>query len=93
MTEFDIVIHGGRLIDGTGNPLFYADIALRGDRIAVMGQVKGTAVRSIDARGLVVAPSCALIHSNQCGHHEPGCSLALAIQASSEPSGLPPVQY
>ena len=30
MAEFDIVIHGGRLIDGTGNPWFYGDVAIKG---------------------------------------------------------------
>src|SRR5262249_10338806 len=33
MAEFDIVIHGGRLIDGTGNPWFYGDLAIKGGKI------------------------------------------------------------
>lgn len=54
---YDIVVSNGRIIDGTGNPWFYGDIAIRGDRIAAVGKVKnGSARRRIDARGMVIAP-------------------------------------
>ena len=39
MAEFDIVIHGGRLIDGTGNPWFYGDVAIKGGKIAGIGKI------------------------------------------------------
>lgn len=54
---YDLVIMNGRIVDGTGNPWFYGDVAIRGDRIIKVGRVgPGRAVRRIDARGLIVAP-------------------------------------
>ena len=57
---FDLVIVGGRLVDGTGNAWTHADIGMRGERIAAItppGMLTGAAaVRTIDAAGLVVAP-------------------------------------
>ncbi|QEH35020.1 N-acyl-D-glutamate deacylase [Aquisphaera giovannonii] len=63
---YDIVIRGGRIVDGTGNPWRYADVAIRGDRIAVVGAVPADAAarRTIDARGLVVAPGFIDMHSH-----------------------------
>jgi dihydroorotase/N-acyl-D-amino-acid deacylase len=59
-TGYDVVIAGGRVVDGAGNPWFYGDIAIRGDRIARITPAGGLAqiraARRIDARGLVVAP-------------------------------------
>jgi N-acyl-D-amino-acid deacylase len=54
---FDLVIEGGRIVDGTGAPWFNGDVGVRGDRIAAVGRLAGLpAKRRIDARGLVVAP-------------------------------------
>ncbi len=54
---YDLIIMNGRIVDGTGNPWFYGDVAIRGDRIVKVGRVgPARAVRRIDARGLVVAP-------------------------------------
>ena len=55
---FDVLIRGGKIVDGTGNPWFQGDVAIRGDRIAAMGSLgpDATARRIIDARGMVVAP-------------------------------------
>ncbi|MFN0182001.1 MAG: N-acyl-D-amino-acid deacylase family protein [Gemmatimonadales bacterium] len=57
---FDVVITGGRLVDGAGNPWFYGDVAIRGDRIARITPpgmlAKAKATRRIDATGKVVAP-------------------------------------
>jgi N-acyl-D-amino-acid deacylase len=54
---FDIVIAGGRVVDGTGAPWFRADVGVAGDRIRAIGDLSRAAARSrIDARGLVVAP-------------------------------------
>ena len=39
MAQFDIVIHGGRLIDGTGNPWFYGDLAIKDGKIAQIGKI------------------------------------------------------
>lgn len=53
----DIVIRGGRVVDGTGNPWIRADVGVRGDRIAAIGDLQDVdAERVIDAAGLVIAP-------------------------------------
>jgi dihydroorotase/N-acyl-D-amino-acid deacylase len=55
--EADFVIEHGRIVDGTGAPWFVGDIAIRGDKIAAMGDLHETpAKRRIDATGLVVTP-------------------------------------
>ena len=55
--SLDVVIAGGRIVDGTGAPWFVADVGIKGDRIVAIGDVKGaTAKTRIDAAGLVVAP-------------------------------------
>src|SRR5688572_7820560 len=54
---FDTLIHGGRVIDGSGLPAFRADIGLVGDRIAAVGRLdRAEAKTRLDATGLVVAP-------------------------------------
>src|SRR4051794_15989663 len=53
--EYDLVLRNGKVVDGTGNPWFLGDVAVRGDRVVAVGRVVGTAKRVIDARGLVVA--------------------------------------
>src|ERR1044071_4360659 len=53
----DIVIHGGRIIDGTGNPWYVGDIAITDGRIVAIGKIPGgIARRVIEAKGLVVTP-------------------------------------
>jgi dihydroorotase/N-acyl-D-amino-acid deacylase len=57
---YDVVIENGRVVDGTGNPWTWADVAIRGDRIVAVvprGALHDDAARQrIDARGHVVAP-------------------------------------
>src|SRR5438876_1893887 len=54
---FDIVIKGGTVYDGTGGEGHVTDVAIRGDRIAGVGEfAKASAKKTIDARGLAVAP-------------------------------------
>ena len=54
---YDLLLRGGRVVDGTGNPWFEADVAVKGDRIAAVGRLDAaSARRTIDAKGLVVAP-------------------------------------
>lgn len=62
---FDLLIKNGRLVDGTGNPWFWGDVAVQGDRIIEVGRLSGQAAqRVIDADGLVVAPGFIDSHSH-----------------------------
>ena len=62
---FDIVIRNGRVLDGTGNPWYYADIGIRGGRIEAMGRLDASAADTvIDASGLYVAPGFLDVHSH-----------------------------
>jgi N-acyl-D-amino-acid deacylase len=55
--SYDVVIRGGTLYDGSGRDPVATDVALRGDRIALIGAVPtGAGKQEIDARGLAVAP-------------------------------------
>jgi N-acyl-D-amino-acid deacylase len=63
--SFDILIRGARVLDGSGNPWFPADIGIRDGRIVVVGPLPGaTASRVIDAAGKYVAPGFIDIHSH-----------------------------
>jgi N-acyl-D-aspartate/D-glutamate deacylase/sugar lactone lactonase YvrE len=62
--EFDLIIRNGRIVDGSGNPWFFGDVAIKGARIAGVGRVAGEAKRVIDATGLVVAPGFIDMHSH-----------------------------
>jgi N-acyl-D-aspartate/D-glutamate deacylase len=61
---YDLVVRNGKVVDGTGNPWFVGDVAIRGDRIAAVGRVTGAGKREIDAKGLVVAPGFVDMHSH-----------------------------
>ena len=64
-SEFDVIISGGRIFDGAGNPWFTGDIAVKGDAIAAIGNLSArTAALRIDARGLAVAPGFIDTHSH-----------------------------
>ena len=63
--EFDLVIRGGRVVDGSGNPWTRADVGIKGSRIAVVGSIPaGSAKRDFDATGLVVTPGFIDMHSH-----------------------------
>jgi N-acyl-D-amino-acid deacylase len=63
--HFDILIRGGRVIDGTGNPWFYADVGVRDNHVVAVGPLPGaTADRVVDARGKVVTPGFIDLHSH-----------------------------
>ncbi|HYX90359.1 MAG TPA: D-aminoacylase [Myxococcaceae bacterium] len=55
--EYDLVLANGRVADGTGAPWFRADVGIRGDRIAALGNLSAAkARRRIDVGGRMVAP-------------------------------------
>jgi N-acyl-D-aspartate/D-glutamate deacylase len=62
---FDLVIRNGKIVDGSGNPWFVGDVAVRGDKIVEVGRsIPGPVKREIDAKGLVVAPGFIDMHSH-----------------------------
>ena len=55
--SYDVIIRGGHILDGTGNPWYAADIGIRGDKIAAIGKLdNATAKQTIDATGKIVSP-------------------------------------
>jgi dihydroorotase/N-acyl-D-amino-acid deacylase len=55
--DYDLVIANGRVVDGTGAPWFRADVGIRGDRLAAVGDLSAaSAARKVDAAGRIVAP-------------------------------------
>jgi len=55
--DFDVLITGGRIVDGSGAPWYRGDVGITGDRITAIGQLAGRhATSTIDATNLVVAP-------------------------------------
>lgn len=66
--DYDLLIRNARVLDGTGNPWYYADIAIRADRIVAMGSMpNATALRTIDAAGLYLSPGFVDVHSHAGG--------------------------
>src|SRR6185369_16157969 len=60
----DLVIRGGNVIDGSGDPAFRADVAIEGGRIVAIGEAVGPGDREIDASGLAVAPGFVDVHTH-----------------------------
>ena len=55
--QFDVIIRGGTVYDGTGRAPMKADLGIRGDRIAAVGNLsRATAPTIVDANGMAVAP-------------------------------------
>ncbi len=68
-TPYDIIIRNGKIIDGSGNSWYYADIAVKDGKIALIQQhITTSAKKIIDAKGLIVAPGFIDVH----GHIESG---------------------
>ncbi|HMM13351.1 MAG TPA: amidohydrolase family protein [Parvibaculum sp.] len=67
MTEVDIVIRGGMLVDGTGSAPREADVAIDKGRIVAVGRVAAKGREEIDAKGLLVTPGWVDIHTHYDG--------------------------
>lgn len=67
MTDFDLVIRGGRVVDGTGGAPFYADIAIQNGVIVAMGTVDGMGAETIDAADMLVTPGFVDAHTHYDG--------------------------
>ncbi|MEN9775978.1 MAG: hypothetical protein RL322_3048 [Pseudomonadota bacterium] len=62
--EFDLVIRGGEIIDGTGSARVRADLGIREGRVTAMGRLSGRARETIEADGRVVCPGFVDIHTH-----------------------------
>lgn len=61
----DIIIRNGKILDGTGNSWYYADVAVKGDRIVKIGKLTGIiAIREINASGMYVCPGFIDVHTH-----------------------------
>lgn len=62
--DYDLVIRGGRIVDGTRMPAFVGDLAIKDGKVAALGRIPGKGAREIDAKGLVVAPGFIDVHTH-----------------------------
>lgn len=67
MADYDVIVRGGTVVDGTGSAPFVADVGIREGRIAAIGKVEGTAKEVIDAKGLLVTPGFVDVHTHYDG--------------------------
>ena len=65
MPEFDLVIRGGTVIDGTGIPRIRADVGIKDGRVAMIsGRIPAGGARELDAHGCIVAPGAVDLHTH-----------------------------
>src|SRR3954464_9875221 len=79
MTDFDIIIKGGTIVDGTRTPRYVSDLAIKNGKIAQIGGLKGkTADRVLDAAGRIVAPGFVDLHTHYDAQifWDPYCTLS-----------------
>ncbi len=65
--QYDTVIRGGLVVDGTGEEPFIGDVAIKDGVIAAVGEVEGSGAEEIDARGLAVTPGFIDLHTHYDG--------------------------
>ncbi len=61
---YDLLIRGGRVVDGTGSPASFADLAVKDGRIVAIGKLTGAATTTLEAQGLIVAPGFIDVHTH-----------------------------
>lgn len=64
---FDLVLRGGTVADGTGAPVFEADVGVKDGRIAAVGKIAGAGAEEVDARGQLVTPGFVDVHTHYDG--------------------------
>lgn len=65
LSQYDILILNGKIIDGTGNSWFYGDVAVKDEKIVYVGKTNNvTATKVINAKGLIVAPGFIDVHAH-----------------------------
>ena len=62
--DLDLIVRGGTVVDGTGEPARTADVGVRDGRVVTVGRVDATATRELDADGLLVTPGFVDIHTH-----------------------------
>ncbi len=63
--NYDLLIRGGKIVDGTGNAWFYGDVGIKNGKIARVGQLSNaTAAKILDAKRLIVCPGFIDIHTH-----------------------------
>jgi N-acyl-D-amino-acid deacylase len=67
MSDYDLIIRGGTIVDGTGGALVEGDLAVKDGKIAAIGAVTGTGAEEIDARGRIVTPGFVDVHTHYDG--------------------------
>jgi N-acyl-D-aspartate/D-glutamate deacylase len=79
MTEFDLVVRGGTIADGSGGELFEGDAAVKDGRVVAVGKFSGAGAEEIDAKGKLVTPGFVDIHT----HYDGQITWAERMQPSS----------
>jgi N-acyl-D-aspartate/D-glutamate deacylase len=77
--EFDLIVRGGTVVDGTRLPRFIADVGIKDGRVHKVGRINGaTAARELDARGCIVAPGFVDLHCHYDAqiHWDPYCTIS-----------------
>lgn len=63
--SYDLILAGGRIVDGTGNAWFYGDVAIADGKIAAVGKLNGAqAAKVLDVKGFIVAPGFIDVHTH-----------------------------
>jgi N-acyl-D-aspartate/D-glutamate deacylase len=62
--EYDVIIKDAQIIDGSGKKAYKGSVGVKGDKIAALGDVKGDAVKTVDAKGLYASPGWIDAHSH-----------------------------
>ena len=79
MAEYDLIIRGGTVVDGTRLPRFLADVGIKDGRVRKIGRIRNaTAGRTLDATGCVVAPGFVDLHTHYDAqiHWDPYCTIS-----------------